>query len=118
MNGNRMNGARPRPRPLYELRGVTKRYADGAAQATAVNGVDLTIHRGEFTALVGPSGSGKTTMLQLLGALDRPTSGEVHFDGRRVEGHERWGPGGASPQHAGVHLPAVQPDPDADRART
>jgi putative ABC transport system ATP-binding protein len=72
-------------RPLYELRAATKRYNDGATQVTAVDSIDLTIHRGEFVALAGPSGSGKTTMLQLLGALDRPTSGEVLFEGRRVE---------------------------------
>jgi putative ABC transport system ATP-binding protein len=72
-------------RPLYELRAATKRYNDGATQVTAVDNIDLTIHRGEFVALAGPSGSGKTTMLQLLGALDRPTSGEVLFEGRPVE---------------------------------
>jgi putative ABC transport system ATP-binding protein len=72
-------------RPLYELRAATKRYNDGATQVTAVDSIDLTIHRGEFVALAGPSGSGKTTMLQLLGALDRPTSGEVLFEGRPVE---------------------------------
>src|SRR5688500_1578734 len=72
-------------RPLYELRAATKRYNDGATQVMAVDSIELTIHRGEFVALAGPSGSGKTTMLQLLGALDRPTSGEVLFEGRPVE---------------------------------
>ncbi len=70
---------------LYELRGVTKRYGDGATQVAAVDGIDLTIGRGEFVAIVGPSGSGKTTMLQLLGAIDRPTDGEVLFEGDRIE---------------------------------
>jgi putative ABC transport system ATP-binding protein len=70
---------------LYELRGVTKRYGDGATQVAAVDGIDLTIGRGEFVAIVGPSGSGKTTMLQLLGAIDRPTDGEVLFEGGRIE---------------------------------
>ena len=70
---------------LYELRGVTKRYGDGATQVAAVDGIDLTIGRGEFVAIVGPSGSGKTTMLQLLGAIDRPTDGEVLFEGERIE---------------------------------
>jgi putative ABC transport system ATP-binding protein len=63
--------------PVYELRSATKRYGD----VVAVNDLDLTIDRGEFTAIVGASGSGKTTLLQLLGALDRPTSGEVLFEG-------------------------------------
>ena len=70
---------------LYDLRGVTKRYGDGATQVAAVDGIDLTIGRGEFVAIVGPSGSGKTTMLQLLGAIDRPTDGEVLFEGERIE---------------------------------
>ena len=70
---------------LYELRGVTKRYGEGATQVAAVDGIDLTIGRGEFVAIVGPSGSGKTTMLQLLGAIDRPTDGEVLFEGDRIE---------------------------------
>ena len=68
--------------PVYELREVTKRYGD----VVAVDDLDLTIDRGEFTAIVGPSGSGKTTLLQLLGALDRPTSGEVLFEGDDLSG--------------------------------
>jgi putative ABC transport system ATP-binding protein len=70
------------PKSLYELRGVTKRYGRGAGEVTAVRDVDLTIRSGEFLAVVGPSGSGKTTLLQLLGALDRPSEGEVLFEGR------------------------------------
>jgi putative ABC transport system ATP-binding protein len=70
------------PTALYELRGVTKRYGRGAGEVTAVRDVDLTIRTGEFLAVVGPSGSGKTTLLQLLGALDRPSEGEVLFEGR------------------------------------
>src|SRR5215218_3391525 len=65
---------------LYELNAVTRAYGEGATAVTAVDGVDLRIDAGEFIAIVGPSGSGKTTMLQLLGALDRPTSGEVLFE--------------------------------------
>jgi putative ABC transport system ATP-binding protein len=73
-------------RSLCDLRGVTKRYGVGATQVAAVDGIDLEIARGEFVALVGPSGSGETTMLQLLGAIDRPTDGEVLFEGERIEG--------------------------------
>ena len=66
----------------YELRGVARSFPRGPAVVHAVQEVDLTIEPGEFVALEGPSGSGKTTLLQLLGALDRPTAGQVFFDGR------------------------------------
>jgi putative ABC transport system ATP-binding protein len=68
--------------PLYDVRGATRQFSKGALRVRAVNEVDLTIEAGEFVALEGPSGSGKTTLLQLLGALDRPTSGHVYFEGR------------------------------------
>jgi putative ABC transport system ATP-binding protein len=68
--------------PIYSLRSVRRVYGDGAGQVQAVRDLDLEIERGEFLVVVGPSGSGKTTLLQLLGALDRPTSGEVQFEGR------------------------------------
>jgi putative ABC transport system ATP-binding protein len=72
------------PQPIYSLRGVTRAFGDGAAQVQAVRDVDLEIDRGEFVVVVGPSGSGKTTLLQLLGALDRPTGGEILFEGREL----------------------------------
>src|SRR6476620_2797286 len=68
--------------PLYELRGVAKFFQRGQATVRALDGIDLEISAGEFVALEGPSGSGKTTLLQLLGALDRPSAGEVVFEGR------------------------------------
>jgi putative ABC transport system ATP-binding protein len=67
---------------LYDLRGVTRSYGQGAARVDAVRDLDLTIDGGEFVAVAGPSGSGKTTLLQLLGGLDRPTSGTILFEGR------------------------------------
>jgi putative ABC transport system ATP-binding protein len=70
--------------PIYELRHVTRSYGKDETRVDAVRDVDLVIERGEFVAIVGPSGSGKTTLLQLLGALDRPTSGEVRFEGRNL----------------------------------
>ncbi len=70
------------PGLVYDLRGASRVYGQGAAEVAAVRDVDLTIEEGELVALVGPSGSGKTTLLQLLGALDRPTAGEVLFEGR------------------------------------
>jgi putative ABC transport system ATP-binding protein len=68
--------------PLFELRGVSRIYGSGAREVRAVDAIDLRIDAGEFLVVAGPSGSGKTTLLQLLGALDRPTSGEILFEGR------------------------------------
>jgi putative ABC transport system ATP-binding protein len=67
--------------PLYTLRGVTKFFQRGPTTVRALDGVDLEIAAGEFVALEGPSGSGKTTLLQLLGALDRPSAGDIIFEG-------------------------------------
>jgi putative ABC transport system ATP-binding protein len=69
---------------VYELRGVTKTYAIGGSQVHAVREIDLTVDAGESVAIAGPSGSGKTTLLQLLGALDRPSSGEILFEGSDI----------------------------------
>ena len=67
---------------LYTLRDVTKRYAKGRQEVNALDGIDLDIGEGEFLAIQGSTGSGKTTLLQMLGALDRPSGGEVLFEGR------------------------------------
>jgi putative ABC transport system ATP-binding protein len=69
---------------VYDLRGVSRTYALGSARVHAVRDVDLALAAGESVAIVGPSGSGKTTLLQLLGALDRPTAGELLFEGRDI----------------------------------
>jgi putative ABC transport system ATP-binding protein len=66
---------------LYELRSVSKRFHNGRATVTALEEVDLDITRGEFVVIQGPTGHGKTTLLQMLGALDRPTSGSILFEG-------------------------------------
>jgi putative ABC transport system ATP-binding protein len=67
--------------PVYQLSGVTKRYRKGRSEVLALRGVDLVIRDGEWLAIQGPTGHGKSTLLQLLGGLDRPTSGTVEFDG-------------------------------------
>ena len=69
---------------VIQLQDVTRVYTIGEVETQALRGVTLDIADGEFTAIVGPSGSGKTTMLQLMGCLDRPSSGTVHINGRDV----------------------------------
>jgi lipoprotein-releasing system ATP-binding protein len=72
--------------PLIESIGLVKRYtANGTREEVRVlDGIDLSVHRGESVAVMGASGSGKSTLLHLLGGLDRPTAGEVRFDGDRI----------------------------------
>ncbi len=69
------------PVPVLEARGLTKRYRRGDVEVTGVDRLDLALDAGEFVALVGPSGCGKSTLLHLCGAMDRPTAGEVWFEG-------------------------------------
>jgi putative ABC transport system ATP-binding protein len=71
--------------PLVEIRGLTKRYRRGGETIEVLHGIDLTIPRGEFLALMGPSGSGKTTLLNLIGGLDSPTAGGIVVDGQRID---------------------------------
>ena len=71
--------------PLIELKNITKRYGVGAAAFDALKGVSFTVHQGEFLAVMGPSGSGKSTTMNIIGALDSPTSGEYLFEGVHVE---------------------------------
>jgi len=75
----------PAPVPLIELQGLTKTYGVGDAAFEALKGIDLTIQRGEFVAIMGPSGSGKSTLMNLLGCLDTPTAGSYHYQGIALE---------------------------------
>jgi putative ABC transport system ATP-binding protein len=67
--------------PVIETRGLTKIYNKDKVPVHALNGVDLSIEKGEFTAIVGPSGSGKTTLLNIIGGLDEPTDGTAIVQG-------------------------------------
>jgi putative ABC transport system ATP-binding protein len=70
---------------LIKMKGITKNYEMGEAMVHALRGIDLDVEGGEFLAIVGPSGSGKSTLMNLIGCLDRPTEGEYHLDGRKVD---------------------------------
>jgi putative ABC transport system ATP-binding protein len=71
--------------PLIRLKGLTKTYGKGDAAFQALKGVDLSIEKGEFVAVMGHSGSGKSTLMNILGCLDTPTSGQYFFQGIQVE---------------------------------
>lgn len=71
-------------RSLIEIDGVTKRYKLGEQIVYALNGVNLNIERGEYTALMGPSGSGKSTLMNIIGCLDSPTEGTFFLNNKEV----------------------------------
>lgn len=70
--------------PVIEVKKITKTYTETVVPVHALNGINLTFERGEFTAIVGPSGCGKTTLLNMMGGLDKPTSGEVIIEGTDI----------------------------------
>lgn len=70
---------------IVTLKGVTKTYTRGKQAVEVLQSLDLDIAKGDFLALMGPSGSGKTTLLNLIGGLDRPTSGEIAVAGSRID---------------------------------
>jgi len=69
---------------MYELKKLSRVYPKGRGKVVALNDVNLVIQDGEFLTIQGPTGSGKTTLLLILGALDKPTSGSIVFDGRNL----------------------------------
>lgn len=73
------------PRKLFAAKGLKKSYRKAKIEVPVLHGVDLDVHEGEFLAIIGQSGSGKSTLLHLLGTLDQPDAGEVHFDGTRID---------------------------------
>ena len=77
-NGSVRNGA------IIRTENLRKYYVLGAETVRAVRGVDMTVHRGEFVAIMGPSGSGKSTLMNLIGCLDTPTAGSYWLNGREV----------------------------------
>lgn len=70
--------------PLIQLQGITKTYGSGELASTVLNDIDITIYRGEFVAIMGSSGSGKSTLMNIMGCLDKPSSGEYWLQGQDV----------------------------------
>jgi macrolide transport system ATP-binding/permease protein len=75
-------------RPIIELRDIVKTFDQGGLAVEVLHGVSLRIYPGEFVAIMGASGSGKTTLMNLIGCLDRPTSGSYRFDGEEISGYD------------------------------
>ena len=75
----------PSAAPVIEIIGMTRHFVLGDEVVEALRGIDLTIRKGEYVAIVGPSGSGKSTLMNLLGCLDTPTSGRYLLDGEEVQ---------------------------------
>jgi len=71
--------------PLYQLRDLSKTYTRGKESISIFKGLNMDIQHGDFIAIMGPSGSGKTTLLNQLGGIDSPSSGEVVFEGKRID---------------------------------
>ncbi|WP_230206429.1 ABC transporter ATP-binding protein [Microbacterium gorillae] len=74
------------PEPMFRLLGVSRTYRQKGREIRALQPTDLEIGAGEFVAIQGPTGGGKSTLLQLLGALDRPTTGQIHLAGAEIAG--------------------------------
>ena len=72
--------------PKISVRDISKRYAHGKEQLTALQSINLDVKRGEFLCIVGPSGCGKSTLLHIIAGLDRPSDGEILIDGRPAKG--------------------------------
>src|SRR5689334_16585304 len=83
---NALRGVKPDREsiPIVECINIERTYPSAAGPVRVLKGLDLTVETGKLIALYGPSGSGKTTLLNLIGALDRPTNGQILIDGRDV----------------------------------
>ncbi|RKD34598.1 ABC transporter ATP-binding protein [Thermohalobacter berrensis] len=76
--------------PLLKLVDITRSYKTGQIEVNALNGISLEVNDGEFISIMGPSGSGKSTLLNIIGCLDKPTSGSYEIAGKKVEKLRDW----------------------------
>lgn len=83
-SASNMEGAEGWKGPVFRTRDLTRLYRTGEVEVRALDGVDIELPQGETTVLLGPSGSGKSTFLNIVGGLDRPTGGTVHFRDREL----------------------------------
>lgn len=74
-----------KPKELMSLANITKTYRSGEEELQVLKGIDLTVYEGEFVAIMGPSGSGKSTLMNIIGLLDRPTTGTYHLADNEIE---------------------------------
>lgn len=100
--------------PLISLRGVTRSFTAGDAQTTVLHGIDLDIAPGEFVAIIGSSGSGKSTLMNILGCLDRPSSGSYHYRGKDAGALDAAGRAELRRRHFGFIFQRYQLLPDLD----
>ena len=100
---------------ILETKDLRKVYGSGDTEVRALDGVDLTVEKGEFVAVVGTSGSGKSTLLHMLGGLDRPTCGTVTVDGKEHLRPEGRGADHLPPPEDRLRVPELQPGAGAER---
>src|ERR1700680_2119153 len=94
--------------PMIEVRDLKKTYHVGEVDVHALRGVNLSVERGEFVAVIGPSGSGKSTLFHILGGLTPPTSGTVTIDGKNLAGMSNQQRTDLGKTAGGVCVPEVQ----------
>ena len=100
-----------------KTRGLTKVYRSGEVEVHALRGVDLDLYEGELVVMLGPSGSGKSTLLNILGGLDVPSAGTVHFHDQDLTAARRYRADTLPAGSCGIRISVLQPDSQPHRAK-